>query len=98
MGKDIGKIIVSALCLIMLSNGFLPAQELIGKKYINVVGLGSIADSSFKGFTLDELSQFQEYYKTETERLLKEKDQLRKQGLQEMAAFIKGHPGSHFNM
>jgi tetratricopeptide (TPR) repeat protein len=89
-----GKIKVSTLCLLLLGFVSLYAQEAGEESSPRIALTGAISDSNFQGFTLDELAEFQDYYRAETERLLKEKEQLRRRGMQEMEVFTKSHPNS----
>ncbi|NIR51377.1 tetratricopeptide repeat protein, partial [candidate division KSB1 bacterium] len=54
----------------------------------------SVADSIWKNYSLDELVEFKKYYDQQTEKLLSDTERLRQRGIQDMEAFIKGHPNS----
>ncbi|MFQ5636618.1 MAG: tetratricopeptide repeat protein [bacterium] len=54
----------------------------------------SVSDSIWDKYSLDDLVEFQKYYDNETEKLLKEADQSRLRGIQDLESFVKGHPNS----
>lgn len=52
------------------------------------------SDSVFAEYTIEDLLEFQKYYTEQTERLIEEKNDQRLKAIQDLEAFLKGHPDS----
>lgn len=54
----------------------------------------SSQDSLFQDYSIEDLVEFQDYYARQTERLLAQKNELRLKAIQDLEAFLEGHPDS----
>ena len=77
MRSGFTKIVIA--CFIF--TGSLFSQEQPGEKFLTV---SDKAPSVLRGFKLEDLADFQKYYKVQIDRLVAEKDSLRRQGIADL--------------
>ncbi|MFQ5752234.1 MAG: tetratricopeptide repeat protein, partial [bacterium] len=62
--------------------------------FTHLLETNSPSDSIFQHYSLDELIEFQKYYKNATDSLLKEQEKLQQREIQNLEVFLKSHPNS----
>ncbi|RMD93161.1 MAG: outer membrane protein assembly factor BamD, partial [Calditrichaeota bacterium] len=75
---------------------FTSGQNLIAQESISTLlkEKDGLIDSLLKVYTIDELVQIREYYRKEAEKVIQEKDWIRRKGIRDMENFIRTHPNS----
>jgi outer membrane protein assembly factor BamD (BamD/ComL family) len=91
--KNTARILLSALLCAISGNAL--AQNLASTNALSEITLvDAMGDSLLRSYSVDELLNYKDFYKSERAHLEKERVALREKGIRDLETFVKNHPES----